>query len=114
MEEVVVKGGDGGLKKPRSNEDISRGSVEAGLGNWKDCSKLNRVGAVDTKCGSDPSCVRPPSIPRGRFGRGERESPSDKRLFFERSKGSSADEGEYISLSCELGSDGDSWILTNC
>lgn len=72
---------DGGSKKSRSNDDISRGSVEAGLGNWKGWSKSNHVRFVGFGSGSDTACERSHSIPRGRFGRGQYESPSDNRLF---------------------------------
>jgi len=36
VEEVVYSGRDAGLKKSRSSEDESSGSIEAGLGIWKD------------------------------------------------------------------------------
>ena len=88
-EGTTHEGRDGGLKKLRSNRDESSGSVEAGLGIWKDWSKLNHGGVVNPTRGSETTCRRPPSSPLGYLGWEESESLSDKRLFFGRSAGGS-------------------------
>ena len=90
MEGTVYEGRHEGLKKSRSNEGESSGRVEAGLGIWKDWSRLNQVDAVDSVRGSDTTCKRPPSIPLGYLARGKSESLSDKRLFFGRDEGGSS------------------------
>ena len=83
--EVAHEGKEGSWKKSRSNEDNSSGSTDAGLGIWKDWSKPNQVGVVDTSSGSDTACGRPHFTPLGRLGWEQSLSLSDKRLFLGRS-----------------------------
>jgi len=111
MGEVTHGGGGDGLKKSSSNEDKLRGWVEAGLGSWKDWSKLNRAGSPQSE--SDTACKRPPSIPFGRLGRGLFESLSDSRLLLGRNSWVSA-YGEEASSVREAGDDLDSQVLKAC
>lgn len=94
---MAHEGRGGGLKKSRSKTDEPSGSVEAGLGIWKDWSKSSHVGTVGKVKGSDTACKRPPSIPLGRLDREELESLSDKHLFFGGSEGGSACKREVMA-----------------
>jgi len=53
VEETRSEGMDGRSKKSRSNDSISRGSVEAESGIWKDRSGSNHAGFADGERGSD-------------------------------------------------------------
>ena len=66
-EGMTSEGRDGGLKKSRSNDDLS-GSVETGFGSWKDWSKSNHAGTVTVGSGSDTAYRRLTSTPLGRLG----------------------------------------------
>lgn len=101
MEELAHEERDGGLKKSKSNEVESSGSVEAGLGIWKAWSKSNHEGTVDTERGSDTTCNRSPSIPLGRLGQGQSESLSERRLFLGR--GGRISVHKVVFLCCEGG-----------
>jgi len=111
---MMCEGSDRGLKKSRSNEDDSSGSVEAGPGSWKDRSKSDKAGSAAAGSGSDTACTRSPapSISLGRLGRGQSHSVSERRRFPERDGGVSVRVVEPISFVCIRG--GEWWILRIC